>query len=191
MTTMASQLKAEETAIVEDVGGRRTPGWPFPPSSKGASQSGYLQPPPPTPTRRARADTAESLSIGMIPIALSSSLSESSASSLFSAVSSGKEEEEDQAPLLLPKTTYSPSKLDPRERKGKDRKAGRGVVQGMASLGAGSSDSVMHESLLPQPLAVGQSGKKKKEEKAESGWWGPLAGVIGRPKGEFDPGNVV
>lgn len=132
----------------------------------------------------------------MIPIALSSSLSESSS---FSPAFGGggllgKEgEREDQAPLLLPKTTYSPStKVDPRERKLREKKkTGRSVVQGMAPLeGVPSSDSVVHESLLPSPLVLGQEvkGRKKKEE---SGWWGPLASVIGRSRGEFDPGNVV
>jgi len=65
---------------------------------------------------------------------------------------------------------------------------------GTASSESNSLDR-RHASLVPKPLAVGQSGKtgrqKAKEQTTESGWWGALASVIYRPQAEYDPSNVV
>ncbi|KAK4156160.1 hypothetical protein C8A00DRAFT_41319 [Chaetomidium leptoderma] len=73
-------------------------------------------------------------------------------------------------------------------------KRGSGNVPGTPSRGFNESSSP-HDSLMPKPLAVGQSRKssrqKAKEDSTESGWWGALASVIYRPQEAYDPSNVV
>lgn len=76
---------------------------------------------------------------------------------------------------------------------GKDKYVSENVP-GKTSVGS-SRFASRQDSLVPKPLAVGQSGKsarqKAKEQTTESGWWGALASVIYRPQAEYDPSNVV
>ncbi|KAK4231124.1 hypothetical protein QBC38DRAFT_451500 [Podospora fimiseda] len=144
-------------------------------------------------TQRLRADTVDTINTrdstaGVIPIALSTSLSPSS------STGTSRTPDDDYFDILLPKTTYTPvspssstspfslgqsptrRKDDPRDRR------------------PTTPSTVVHQSLLPDPLTVRQQQRKRNEEEevpVVSGWWGTLGSFIYKPKGEYDPNNVV
>ncbi|KAK3989998.1 hypothetical protein QBC44DRAFT_395531 [Cladorrhinum sp. PSN332] len=203
----------------------KTPTWLAPLSTSSWRSNGPAV--PESRTQRLRADTADTVNLslrdstaGVIPIALSNSLSPSSSSngSPYSAKKKLPQtpQEEGYFNLVLPKTTYTPITSSSSSGQSPRRDpTQRAPVPPPKDLPPTPS---IHESMLPQPLAVGpQTGRSARQQKKAaaaaaaaavvptkdgepggggvvSGWWGPLASFISskqQPKGEYDPSNVV